>query len=127
METCARHMERTDFADNLLENTPPGGDYFCLTVRDEGSGMEPGVLSRIFDPFFSTRQTGRGLGLSAVIGIIRSHSGAITLRTAPGEGSEFTVYLALAPSECAPSEEKSSRLMDQPFWEGPFWWWMTRR
>ncbi len=109
VETCARHMERTDFADNLLENTPPGGDYFCLTVRDEGSGMEPGVLSRIFDPFFSTRQTGRGLGLSAVIGIIRSHSGAITLRTAPGEGSEFTVYLALAPSECAPSEEKSSR------------------
>ncbi len=109
VETGTRHMERTDFADNLLENTPPGGDYFCLTVRDEGSGMEPGVLSRIFDPFFSTRQTGRGLGLSAVIGIIRSHGGAITLRTAPGEGSEFSVFLALAPgrSPCATEQPAS--------------------
>jgi len=62
-----------------------------LEIGDTGSGMTPDTLSRIFDPFFSTKFTGRGLGLAAVMGIVRSHHGLIRVRTAPGEGTAFRV------------------------------------
>jgi CheY-like chemotaxis protein len=62
-------------------------------VRDTGCGMPPEVQARIFDPFFSTKGTGRGLGLSALAGILRSHGGAIGLESTPGQGSTFTIYL----------------------------------
>jgi PAS domain S-box-containing protein len=64
-----------------------------LEVQDDGSGMTDEVKARIFDPFFTTKFTGRGLGLSAVMGIIRSHRGTISVTTAPGRGTTFTVVL----------------------------------
>jgi PAS domain S-box-containing protein len=67
------------------------GPYVYLEIGDTGSGMTPDTLSRIFDPFFSTKFTGRGLGLAAVMGIVRSHHGLIRVRTAPGEGTAFRV------------------------------------
>jgi CheY-like chemotaxis protein len=54
--------------------------------------MDPGTRQRIFDPFFSTKYTGRGLGLAAVLGIVRGHRGAIRIASAPGQGTSFTVY-----------------------------------
>ena len=71
------------------------GDYVVVSVRDRGHGIGPGVLPHIFDPFFSTRGPGRGsgLGLSAVLGIVRQVRGQITVETAPGSGSCFSVYL----------------------------------
>jgi PAS domain S-box-containing protein len=67
------------------------GEYVIVEVRDTGCGMDETVKAQIFEPFFSTKFTGRGLGLAAVHGIVRGHKGAILVRSEPGKGSAFTV------------------------------------
>lgn len=69
------------------------GHFVILEVTDSGCGMTPEVVDRIFDPFFTTKFTGRGLGLSAMMGILRSHHGSIKIYSEPGKGSTFKVYL----------------------------------
>jgi PAS domain S-box-containing protein len=68
-----------------------GGPLVYLEIGDTGQGMSPDTLSRIFDPFFSTKFSGRGLGLAAVMGIVRSHRGFIRIRTELGKGTAFRV------------------------------------
>jgi signal transduction histidine kinase len=68
------------------------GDYVHLEVTDTGCGMDRETVKRIFEPFFTTKFTGRGLGLAAVFGIIRSHDGALEVRTSHGSGSKFKAY-----------------------------------
>ncbi len=72
-----------------LAGTPPEGESVFLDVSDNGTGMEPDTLERIFDPFFTTKFTGRGLGLAAVLGIVRGHHGAIQVTSHPENGTTF--------------------------------------
>jgi PAS domain S-box-containing protein len=74
------------------------GECLGIIVEDAGSGMGPEILERIFDPFFSTKFPGRGLGLPAVRGIVRAYSGKLLLRTTPGQGTRVEVWLPPAPA-----------------------------
>jgi signal transduction histidine kinase len=71
----------------------PDGDYLRFIVEDDGIGMAPETLDRIFDPFYTTKETGRGLGLAAVSGIVRGCGGLIEVESQVGEGTTFRVYL----------------------------------
>lgn len=72
------------------------GGYVAVSIGDEGRGIREEDLSRIFDPFFTTKETGSGLGLSAVYSIVKGHEGHLTVKSAPGSGSVFTMYLPAA-------------------------------
>jgi PAS domain S-box-containing protein len=72
--------------------------YACLEVKDSGCGIEEKDIDKIFDPFFSTKFTGRGLGLSIVLGIARTHAAVITVESKIGGGSVFSVFLPLSAS-----------------------------
>src|SRR5436190_2037063 len=78
---------------NSEPDASAAGAHLRLEVRDTGMGMKPETVARIFDPFYSTKSSGRGLGLAVVQGIIRSHGGTINVVSAPGEGSQFTIIL----------------------------------
>ncbi len=82
------------------------GAYVAVEVRDSGAGMSAETLRRAFDPFFSTRFTGRGLGLPASLGIARGHDGAIEIESAPGRGT--TVRLLL-PFTASPARSTGGR------------------
>lgn len=75
------------------------GDYIRIWVTDNGIGMGPEDMAKIFDPFFTSKPGGRGLGLAAVQGIVRAHGGAISVDSMPGEGTTFAMILPLSPLE----------------------------
>ncbi len=100
-ELCAHELSSMQIGADQ-----PPGQYAALTVQDTGQGMDETTKARIFDPFFSTKFTGRGLGLATVNGIVRAHRGALELVTAPGQGTTFTVYWPLVTSP--PTQEEMS-------------------
>ena len=71
----------------------PAGSYALLSVRDTGVGMSREVLEHVFEPFYTTRDTGTGLGLSTVYGIIKQHGGDVRAQSTPGAGTTFDIYL----------------------------------
>ncbi|MGV3620282.1 MAG: hybrid sensor histidine kinase/response regulator [Archangium sp.] len=100
----------------VLETEPPGartpmprGRVVCLTVEDTGCGMSPEVMKRMFDPFFTTRGVGRGLGLAALSGILRKHGSGITVHSEPGRGTTCRVYFPALAAPVAPPVEKPQR------------------
>ena len=95
----------------------PPGEYICLEVSDNGCGMDDATRWRIFEPFFTTKFTGRGLGMSAVLGIIKSHAGALQLFSQPGKGTTFKVYLPIPISETARVENQIESAPVAP-WRG---------
>jgi two-component system cell cycle sensor histidine kinase/response regulator CckA len=91
----------SEAAPNGTQNLPDG-HYVKLEVIDTGCGMSDEVKSRIFDPFYTTKFSGRGLGLAAVPGIVRSHGGALRVESAPGFGSSFEILLPCASDASQP-------------------------
>jgi PAS domain S-box-containing protein len=98
LATGTRELDPTAM-DFLLagQNLEPGR-FVTLQVADTGCGMTPETLARIFDPFFSTKASGRGLGLSAMLGILRGHGAGIRIYSEPGKGSSFQVYFRATDS-----------------------------
>jgi len=88
-------------AGRWLPDAPAAGRYARLLVRDDGCGMAPETLERIFEPFFSTKALGRGLGLSALLGIVERHSGHLRVTTQLGIGTTFEVLLPVAAESAA--------------------------
>jgi len=93
-DLSAEDIQR-DFPNDRL--TP--GQYVSIEVRDTGSGMDEATRARIFDPFFTTKFEGRGLGLAAASGIVRSHKGAMRVYSRLGQGTSFQVLFPAAPAK----------------------------
>ncbi|MBP7866604.1 MAG: GAF domain-containing protein [Acidobacteria bacterium] len=91
LKTGLRECDDTYLKWSRLEEKPPAGVYVVLEVSDTGCGMNAETRQHLFEPFFSTRLMGRGLGLPAVMGIVRSHMGAIMVDSEPGRGTTVTV------------------------------------
>jgi len=86
------------------------GNYLCIEVADEGIGIPPEYLPKIFDPFFSTKKTGSGLGLATCYSIIKKHEGQLLVRSKVGKGTTFTIYLpALKKEAQTTTENKEDR------------------
>jgi signal transduction histidine kinase len=85
----------------------PAGEYATLVVRDDGVGMDAATLARVFEPFFTSKSGGRGLGLAAVHGMVRAHGGSIDVSSTPGAGTAFVVRLPLASSAPAPQVDSA--------------------
>jgi CheY-like chemotaxis protein len=92
IQTCTPEL----LQKSRLENKPPPGRFVCIEVTDSGSGMDEETQRRMFDPFFSTKATGRGLGMSSVLGIVRAHKGAILVDSEVGRGSTFHIFFPVA-------------------------------
>src|SRR5204863_4392892 len=75
------------------------GRYVCLAVIDSGRGFDESVARQLFEPFFTTRSAGTGLGLATVHEIIRDHDGAMNVRSTPGYGSRFEAWLPAAAAD----------------------------
>ena len=97
VSTSIESVNEGTVADFGVGATLMPGPYVKLTVADNGSGMDAETQSKIFDPLFTTKFTGRGLGLAAVAGIVRGHRGAIKVESAPGKGACFQVWFPAAP------------------------------
>ncbi len=116
VSTYTAECGRDYFKETYLDENQAAGTYVCLEVADTGCGMEDKIKARLFDPFFTTKFPGRGLGLSAVLGIVRGHKGAIKVDSAPEKGTTVSILLPTCESlETNILEMTTEQLID---WQG---------
>jgi CheY-like chemotaxis protein len=96
ISTSVMEYDREYLVESDLNNDLKPGYYVCLEIADTGSGMDKETTDKIFDPFFTTKYTGRGLGLAAVLGIVRGHKGGIKVYSEPGKGTTFKLLFPVA-------------------------------
>ena len=99
-------------------------NFVCISIRDTGIGIPKELLPRIFDPFFSTKQTGHGLGLATVYSIVQRHNGWIDVESEPGKGTTF--YIILPASQHAPLHHVEPRVTKTISATERFWLWTTK-
>ncbi|MDR3556300.1 MAG: PAS domain S-box protein [Syntrophobacteraceae bacterium] len=92
---------------------PKAEQYVCLSVSDTGCGMDLTTIEKVFDPFFSTKFPGRGLGLSILLGLVRTHAGGTTVVSEPDRGATFRVFFPLCALEAVPP------VKEEPLASGP--------
>jgi PAS domain S-box-containing protein len=112
IEVTTVHVHEPDARwDHALGAAVGPGEWVMTEVRDTGIGMDPATLLRVFEPFFSTKENGHGLGLASCLGIVAAHGGALSVESEPGVGSRFSVLLPAAsrPSSLAPAKVASAR------------------
>ena len=102
-------------ADMYMDSDLPGGFYVYIEVSDTGCGMDEETRKKIFDPFFTTKVAGRGLGLAALLGIVRGHRGTIKLYSEVGRGTTFKI---LFPAAGEPAEVSIVKPMQADQWRG---------
>ena len=104
--TGTQRCDQACLAASLLEEKPESGRFVFLEVSDNGCGMSEETIKCLFDPFFTTKFTGRGLGMSAVLGIMRTHCGALFVKSEPGKGTTFRALFPVSESaSITPSQE----------------------
>lgn len=111
VSTGTRTVERDALQAMYFGEMLEAGEYVCLEVADDGEGMDPELGARIFDPLFSTKHAGHGLGMAAVGGILRVHHGAIEIDTEPGVGTTVRILLPCGngtPDPMAADQDQSS-------------------
>jgi signal transduction histidine kinase len=106
--TSVRHCDASYLAETRTSHKPPAGRFTVLEVSDTGCGMDEIVRAKLFDPFFTTKFVGRGLGMSAVLGIVQGHRGAIIVSSKPKKGTSISV---LFPAIAKASEDSAAKQM----------------
>jgi two-component system, cell cycle sensor histidine kinase and response regulator CckA len=117
VSTSAGYYDAAQLAQSRTTRKPSAGQYVSLEVSDTGCGMDSTVQERLFDPFFSTKLLGRGLGMAAVLGVVQGHQGAIMVSSQPDRGTSIRVLLPISAAKSeggTPSATPVGTAVSQP-------------
>ena len=116
VKTDTMECDNSYLSESYLDDDLPAGLYTYIEVTDTGCGMDKETQAKLFDPFYTTKFAGRGLGLSAVLGIVRGHRGAIKVYSEPGKGTTFKVLFPSVGKASACEKTTPSAALDE--WRG---------